>query len=105
MTEEDERRANAVKEALKLTPEESAVVIIKKDEQAFYLPLNISNFGILQLIGSGLLGSVHDVLTEKNFPLNQRLLALETLFSDLKNNYKKVYLNEPETPINVKNND
>lgn len=35
MTEEDERRANAVKEALKLTPEESAVVIIKKKRTSF----------------------------------------------------------------------
>lgn len=96
MTEEDKRRANAVKEALKLTPEESAVVIIKKDEQAFCLPLNINNLGILQLVGSGLLGSLHDVLTEKKFPQDQHLLALETMFKDLKENYKIVYLNKSE---------
>lgn len=96
MTKEDKRRANAVKEALKLTPEESAVVIIKKDEQAFCLPLNISNFGILQLIGSGLVGSTHDVLMEKKFPLDRHLLALETLFKDLKENYKRIYLKESE---------
>jgi hypothetical protein len=96
MTEEEEERVNAVKEALKLTPEERAVVIIKKDKKTFCLGLNISNFGILQLIGSGLVGSIHDVLIENKSPLDQHLLALEILFKDLKENYKRTYLNKSE---------
>ncbi len=33
---------------------------------------------------------------EKKFPLDRHLLALETLFKDLKENYKRIYLNKSE---------
>ena len=98
MTKEEERRANAVKEALKLTPEERAVVIIKKDKKTFCLPFNVRDeAAVMEIFFNAVQGTIRNFLIKNNIlDIDTQLLYLRDLFQSVENQYKEFYSKESE---------
>ena len=99
MTEEEDKRAkekyNTMKNGLQLKPIEKALVLITDDQTelvqkfCFYT----TDFDEVEMLAATLTTTLHDLLKKRNMSQEECFSFLEFFFEELKDKYKKRFLN------------